>query len=176
MGYTRLWGESDPSIAYGCKALLTAYLILAGLWDLKIERGTVPNWLTLPALGMVALIRFTPAKEYLPAGWMETLLAWGIIILLWTLNVYGAGDAKFLMVQFGLFPTLPFATLMAICIILLQTPILIWRKGILRFGRETFSRLATLRIFPTREEFEEGKEPSTWIFVPAGIIYIWLFW
>ena len=93
-----------------------------------------------------------------------------------TLNVYGAGDAKFLMVQFGLFPTLPFATLMAICIILLQTPILIWRKGILRFGRETFSRLATLRIFPTREEFEEGKEPSTWIFVPAGIIYIWLFW
>lgn len=163
------------------KALVSAYLILVGLWDLRIERGKVPNWLTLPPLLVVGIMRFVPTRRigggwHMRAGWQACLVSWVIIILLWVLHVYGAGDAKFLMVQFGLFPTLRFATIMAICILLIQTPIQIMRRGFLQFGEETAFRLVTLNIFPTEEEFEAGKEPSTWLFVPAGVIYTWLFW
>lgn len=160
-------------------ALLTIYLAVAGVWDLKTRR--VPNFLTLPGMGIVLLGRAIRIGIQVHAGTlaqaeMAFLLYWAGIWMLWSAGMMGGGDAKLLMVLLGIFPTLEFLLLLLTVTGLTMAVVLVWRYarrrrlGILIKG--IWMRLTHGRIFPTDAELEAMGEPTAFLFAAAGMIKI----
>lgn len=155
------------------RILLSGYFVLASLWDLSIQRGRVPNWLTLPPLAFVGIGRLYQRR------W-EVLISWTVLFLIWRFHLFGGGDAKLLMMEGALFPTCEFAVLSALSILLVAGSVLIvrsWRKGeLLALGRRLAARFITLQLFPSEEEFRTEAEPSTYLFCIGPMLYAWLLW
>jgi Flp pilus assembly protein protease CpaA len=149
---------------------LTAYLIVAAVWDLRTMH--VPNWLTLPVLVAVFGWRVFELEFAFVPFWVGSLIAWH-------LNAIGGGDAKVLMILFGFFPN---ATLFYLFLIVAGVELLIVlvlryaRAGSLHvLARRLAFQVSRLDFFPTSEEIEMNGEPFTFFISLAGIIYIWVF-
>lgn len=149
---------------------VTIYLVLVSAWDLY--QGRVPNFLTLPL--MIALL-----------GWrligleIGFLFYWVGCYIFWSTGVIGGGDAKLLMILFGLFPQVSFFyTLIAIAGIMLVAVLLARyakvKKTSLFFHRMSY-RLSHLKLFPQKKELDIYGEPFTLFISFAGITYVWAF-
>jgi len=158
------------------KALISGYFVLAAAWDLSIERGRVPNWLTIPPLLIIGGMRLHQLR------W-EILLFWASMFLLWRLHLFGGGDAKLLMLQGALFPTRGFVLLTGVCWLSVAGGLVVARAyrdggwiGIATLGRQLGRRFITLRLVPSEEEFGTKAEPATFLFCVSPILYAWLLW
>jgi len=137
------------------KVLLSAWLVAVAVWD-RVEQR-IPNALVLPALGAVGVWRIHAAlrgRTLAPLGGM--LLAWGVVLALWRWRVWGAGDAKLLMVLFGLFPNASFALLLAGVFVVCEVACMRARGG--RAGPQSWR---------TR------SHPDAWMPALAGLLYLW---
>ena len=152
------------------KIVLTIYLILAAVWDLRTRR--VPNWLTLPLLAGVLVWRL--------AQWDFTFVPyWCACLAAWLLNSLGGGDVKLLMALFGLFPRVELFYLLLIVAGAGIGVVLFLRYARARslglWFRRMAYRLSRLDLFPSRSEMEAGAEPFTLFISLAGIAYVWVF-
>jgi Flp pilus assembly protein protease CpaA len=152
------------------RIILSAYLALAAVWDLRTRR--VPNWLTLPLL--VAVLAWRVARwdwAFVPY-WCGCLAAW-------LLNSLGGGDVKLLMGLFGLFPRVEMFYLLLVFAGIGIGVVLVARHLRARSLRAWLislaGRVVRLELFPSRSEMEAGAEPFTLLISLAGVAYVWVF-
>jgi len=146
---------------------LSIYLAIAGIIDLKTHK--VPNWLTLPALAGLALWRIARREPIF-------LVYWAVIYLLWEARIWGAGDAKLLMVLFGLWPETGFLFIEALTVLVLGIPLLIakyWGRSPMELAQAVHVRLLTGQILPTEEELAKAP-PASCLLAAGGVVYAWL--
>jgi len=171
-------------IAYvAMRLLLTGYFVLAGVWDTAIQRGRVPNWLTLPPLVLIGGMRLSPFPFQEGQPRWEVLIFWGAAFLMWRLHILGGGDAKLLMVEGALFPTYPFVLLTGVCWLLVAGGVVLSRSyregkwaGVAALGQRLGWKFLALRFVPSEEEFRSQAEPATYLFCCSPILYAWLLW
>ncbi|MSP13927.1 MAG: prepilin peptidase [Chloroflexi bacterium] len=152
------------------KLIVTAWLATVTLWDLRT--GRIPNWLTLiPALG-IGIWQLTQGVWFVP-------LIWVALFMIWRLGFIGGGDIKFLMGLFALFPTEHFFLRLAIMVIIISLPYLVWKywgQHPLRLVRALLARLASNEVLPTREEFQIQARRFVFTWTIPGAIYLWFMW
>ena len=167
--------EVEMDIAY---SVLVVYLVLVAVWDLKT--GRIPNLLTLPAMAGVAAYRVASAARLAYYGlppWEEMRFVgfWAGVFVLWMLGV-GGGDAKVLMVLFGIFPTMEFmATLLLVTggVMVVVLSVRYARQGRLgMFFKNMAFRAVRWSFLPTRAEAVEGGEPTAFLFSLAAMVWL----
>ena len=139
----------------------------AGIIDLKTHKA--PNWLTLPAMAGLAIFRLARLE-------LTFLAYWAAIYLLWEARIWGAGDAKLLMVLFALWPEMDFLLVEALTVLAGGIPFLIAKyrhRSPPELARALRLRLLTGRILPTEEELENAP-PASCLLTAGGAIYAWL--
>ena len=147
-------------VATTFRIIVSGWLVAVALWD-RVEQR-IPNALVLPALGAVLVWRIYQAirggtlDPRMGASLAGMLVAWGVVLGLWRLHVSGGGDAKLLMVQFGLFPTSEFALLLAFVVVACGLP-----RILARLGRANTPALCSQR------------HPDAWMPALAGLLYVW---
>ncbi|NLG26553.1 MAG: hypothetical protein GX557_01495, partial [Chloroflexi bacterium] len=133
----------------------------------------VPNLLVLPAVLVVLVWRvrevWVGASACKLAG---MLLGWAAAFALWSLHLWGAGDAKLVMVLAGLFPTAEFALLLAAVIVLCGVPRIIVDRR--RGERVAASAGAQIAWLPSPGTLRARGQPDAWVLALAGILYAWL--
>lgn len=148
---------------------LTAYLVLAAVWDLRARR--MPNWLTLPLLTGVLAWRLARLDFAFVPYWCGCLAAW-------LLNGLGGGDVKLLMALFGLFPRMElFYLLLTIAGVGIGAVLTLRYARARSLGawlKRMAYRLSRLDLFPSRSEMEAAAEPFTLFISLAGIAYVWI--
>lgn len=172
-------------VALGVFAL---YLSVVGAWDIRTRR--IPNALVLPAIGLVLLWRALriglKIAEVIYVGSLPILtelltelnflLYWVGIFMLWQAGIMGGGDAKLLMVLFGVFPAIEFLGLLLAVTGLAMAAVLSWRYGRQRklglLISGFWSRLRQGQFFPTEAELTAEGEPTAFLFAVAGMVMI----
>ena len=160
-----------PESVLVVNVVATAYLAIAALWDWRTAR--VPNWLTLPALGGVLGLNVVLTRwDFLPY--------WLGIFAIWHLGILGGGDAKLLMVLFGLFPSYAFLVTTLVVVGGIFAVLLLIRYlrsgGVKAWLRWMLYRFLTLQVVPPPGENLVRAERSTFAIAAAGIVYLWLGW
>lgn len=160
-------------------SLLALYLAAAGVWDLRTRR--VPNFLTLPALALVLAWRVARIVIAVRAGQpalpeLTFMVYWAGIWPLWVAGAIGGGDAKLLMVLFGIFPTGQFLALLLTVSGSIIALALMWRYSQQRrlgmFFKNMWMRARMGRFFPNRQQVEMEGEPTAFLFSLAGMVMI----
>jgi len=160
-------------------SVFALYLSLVGAWDLKTRR--VPNSLVLPAVGIVLFWRAVRIVVLLHVGLsampeLAFVPYWVGVFMLWRLTIMGGGDAKLLMVLFGVFPAVEFLLLLLAVAGLTMAAVLAWRYGRRRrlglLVSGLLFRLRHGRIFPTESELTAEGEPTAFLFSIAGMVMI----
>lgn len=118
-------GLSHEAIAWIAKIAITLWMIAVAVLDHR--HGRIPNRLTGPVFLGVGAYRV--GWEGLWQGdyarlWL--LAAWAVVYGLWMLNFIGGGDGKFLMAQLALFPSMEYVAVLAIVLLILTVPLLLW--------------------------------------------------
>ena len=107
--------------------LLFVLIILVALHDLR--SGRVPNWVTLPLLGIGLLWNFPGALE--SGAFVVTWLACLLLLAAWRASWLGGGDAKLWMALLWLAPATlaqPAVLIMFGTFVLTALAQLLWRK------------------------------------------------
>ena len=161
-------------------SVFALYLGVVGAWDIRTRR--VPNVLVLPAIGLVLFWRVMRVVVAVRIGLLPVLseLAffpyWAGTFMLWQAGMMGGGDAKLLMVLFGVFPDVEFLGLLLAMTGLTMAAVLAWRYGRRRKLGLLVSgflfRLRHGRIFPTEAELTAEGEPTAFLFSAAGMVMI----
>lgn len=154
------------------KLAITAWLIIVAVWDSRT--GLIPNWLTLPVVAVGGALS-------LYAGPMEArvilLLTWVVLLLVWSLHIFGGGDAKFLMGLFAFFPRVDFVLVFCIVLFLVTLGLIIadlWRQRPGELGHKLAARLGAHQFLPTSEELIRRGRHYAWTFSLAGVVALWL--
>ena len=159
--------------ATGLRILISAWLVAVAAWD-RAERR-IPNALVLPVLGAVLAWRLYQAvsqRTLTYLWWM--LLAWGVIVALWALHWWGGGDAKFLMVLFGTFPTAEFTLLLALAIVLCEAPRWWIRRRRGSTPRQNPPLTSSLgNWLPSAQALRTHGHADAWMLALAGLVYVW---
>ena len=116
---------SEANVFY---PLLLALVLLVSLHDLR--RGRIPNWVTLPLLGIGLLWNF-PSFLRAGPGALETWLACLLLFAAWRAGWLGGGDAKLWMALLWLAPAAQAqAAILVMSGIFVLTALvqLLWRK------------------------------------------------
>ena len=150
---------------------LTVWLIAVAWSD--IRTGKIPNWMTLPVMLVAAVYSIATGGHWV------ILPIWVALFFVWKLNFMMAGDAKLLMGLFALFPSIEFATVLAVGALIELIPLLI-----LRYARQPLAtsfwnlalRLQNRDLIPTRDELVRDGKRLAWVFCFPAIAYIWWFW
>jgi len=160
-------------------AVFALYLTILGAWDLKTRH--VPNFLTLPGIGIILLWRVVrmvllTRSDLSIMPELTFILYWIGVWMLWVGRAMGGGDAKVLMILFGVFPNVQFLALLLAVTGLTMTLVLLWRYGRRRRIGLLVSgfvfRLTNGRLFPTEAELSSEGEPTAFLFAGAGMIMI----
>lgn len=160
-------------------ALLAVHLAVVGAWDLRTRR--VPNGFTLPGIGLVLLWRAVRVVALARAGLpllpeLAPVPYWAATWALWAAGMMGGGDAKLLMLLFGVFPTPRFLGLLLAVTGLTMAAVLTWRYGRRRriglLVSGLLFRLTHGRLFPTEAELAAEGEPTAFLFSAAGLAMI----
>jgi len=157
-----------PEIVEGLpKLALTIYLVIIIVYDLKTR--TIPNWLTLPAIVGVLAWQFCKSALTVQPLWavLVVLVFWTALLVLWVINLYGGGDAKLLMVLFGLWPRVDFLLVEAGISLLIGIPLLVrkyrgqsWPGATRNFGEALWQG--------------QGGYPWGAVYALGGIVFTWL--
>jgi Flp pilus assembly protein protease CpaA len=165
-----------PILAVAIKVLLTLWMVSVAVIDIRTAR--IPNALVGPVMLGMGAVR---AIEGLLGDWPKLLflLAWLIIFGLWMMHFIGGGDAKFLMGLYALFPDMDFTGVLALILLVLMIPLLVWefRKSSVRKSLAgAKERIYTQRFLPTEKDLAERGRQNAWTFAVPGIVYTWLYW
>ncbi|MDP2975399.1 MAG: A24 family peptidase [Anaerolineales bacterium] len=118
-------GVNSANVFY---PLLLALVLLVSLHDLR--RGRIPNWVTLPLLGIGLLWNF-PSFLRAGPGALETWLACLLLFAAWRAGWLGGGDAKLWIALLWLAPAAQAQTtalVMSGAFVLTALAQLLWRK------------------------------------------------
>ena len=161
------------------KIALTVYLAAAAWFEHRWR--LLPNWLTLPAMGMALWCRaFTCCFGSFPKECMEGVLGvimiWVWLYVGWLLRFYGAGDAKLLMAMSALFPTIEWLWVLCASIVAVGGAALLvkYRGNLRQVGDFYLAALLTRQLHPTEAERERADFPLAFPIAIAGVIYAWL--
>ena len=155
---------------------ITAWMLTVAIMDHRT--GRIPNWLTAPVIFGVGAIRLIEGFQGQPVRFL-LLVAWGVIFALWMLHFIGGGDAKFLMGEFALFPSMGFVALLAIVLLVITLPLLLLELRGRRLSEVRGSlsdRMVLGQILPTEEDLQTRGRRYAWTFAIPGIIYTWFYW
>ena len=160
-----------PGLAF--KVVVTLWLIAVSVWD-RLERR-VPNWLVLPVMGVAFTWQlYSSVIRKSVDDIVFISLAWLVIFTIWRANVFGGGDAKLLMGLFAMFPTMQFLMLLAVLVVVVSAPLVVYRRvKRLRSTHTTDQPSPKKSLFPTAEELRTKGEPNCWAFALPGVIYAW---
>ncbi len=171
-------GLSHEAIAWIAKIAITLWMIAVAVLDHR--HGRIPNRLTGPVFLGVGAYRV--GWEGLWQGdfarlWL--LAAWAVVYGLWMLNFIGGGDGKFLMAQLALFPSMEYVAVLAIVLLILTVPLLLWTMRGRSPGamlRGAWARLQTGEVLPTQAELQAHGKRYAWTYAVPGIVYTWVYW
>lgn len=142
------------------------------------RQGRVPNGLTAPVMFGMGAFRL---YEALRGEHVRLLLivVWALLFGLWLLHFLGGGDAKFLMALFALFPSMEFVAVLALILLVVMVPIVLWGargsspRAALRALRD---RVVTMQVLPTEAELRTRGRRYAWTFALPGIVYTLFYW
>ncbi len=160
------------------KIVITAWMVAVSVLDHR--DGRIPNRLTGPVFLGVGAYRIL--WEGLWQGehvrlWL--LAAWAVVYGLWMLHFIGGGDGKFLMAQLALFPSMEYVAVLALVLLVLTVPLLVWTMRGRSPGallRGVWARLQTGEVLPTEEELQTHGKRYAWTYAVPGIVYTWVYW
>jgi len=155
---------------------ITVWMVAVAVMDHRT--GRIPNTWTAPVLLVVGTVRLVEGLTGNLAR-VGMVVAWAAIFLLWMLHFIGGGDAKFLMAEVALFPTMEFIALLALILLVITLPLLLLEMK----GREVAAVRQSLRdrllmglFLPTEEELQQRGRRYAWTFAIPGIIFTWVYW
>lgn len=164
-------------------ALPVVVRVLVTLWVVAIavmdhRTGRIPNALTGPVMLGVGAFRLVQAFQ---GDWAKLgmLLAWVLIFGLWMLHFVGGGDAKFLMALYALFPSMEFTAVLALVLLFITLPLMLWelrRRPVGESVGSAWRRVATGQVLPTERELQERGRRYAWTFGIPALVYAWLYW
>jgi Flp pilus assembly protein protease CpaA len=153
---------------------ITAWMLAVAVLDHRT--GRIPNALTAPVIFGVGLIRLVQGDTLVKVG---LVLAWAVVFGLWMLHFIGGGDAKFLMGELALFPSMEFVALLALVLLVITLPLLLWElrgRQLAEVRQSVQGRLVTGQVLPTEEDLQTRGRRYAWTFAIPGIIYTWVYW
>ena len=178
------------------RSALSGLLIAMSLFDLRTR--LIPAWLTHPVLVAIALARALQGDVAAPLllfaaftdQWWQLLIvlvanmsapslpkytadpavtfAWLGVLALWRAHLFGGGDAKLLMILFGLYPTFELVTVLAVVSIAVSVPLLVWQYH----RKHAPSQFRAM--LPSAERLRREGKPLAFMYALAGVLYIWL--
>ncbi len=147
---------------------LVALAILTALAVADWRTRHVPQVVTLPALAVIAIWR-------LWHGDVNVWVYWLGAFLLYAAHIYGAGDAKVLMIELGLWPTTTFVSVLGLTVAVLGGIVLAARFRSTRIVAYTL-RWAGQRLltgqFPYKSELELYGAPQVYLYVAGAAVYL----
>jgi Flp pilus assembly protein protease CpaA len=155
---------------------ITAWMLAVAILDHR--SGRIPNALTAPVIFGVGALRLAEGFRGQTA-WMLMLVAWAVVFGLWMLHFIGGGDAKFLMGEFALFPSMEFVALLALVLLVITLPLLILElrgRRLAELRSSVGDRVVLGRILPTEEDLQTRGRRYAWTFAIPGILYTWVYW
>ena len=155
---------------------VTMWMVSVAVIDHRTAK--IPNRLVIPVMLGVGAVRLLEGVFGQPQRFL-LLVAWAAIFGMWMLHFIGGGDAKFVMGEYALFPTMEFTALLAFILLILTVPLLLWEMrgrsfAEMRGGLQ--ARLVTGQVMPTEKELQERGRQYAWTFAVPGILYTWLYW
>jgi len=165
-----------PAVKLAIPLAITAWMLAVAIIDHRT--GRIPNALTAPVIFGVGAVRLI---EGFRGEWMRfwLLAAWGVVFALWMLHFIGGGDAKFLMGELALFPSMDFIALLALVLLVVTVPLLLLElrgRGAGEVRQSMGDRLILGRFLPTEEDLMTRGRRYAWTFAIPGIIYTWIYW
>ena len=147
--------------------IIVIYLVIVAVVDMRTNR--VPNWLTLPLLAALLVLRVWRGEGL-------TLLAyWVPAFGLWLINIAGGGDIKLLMVELALWPSPWFVAVAGGTVAIVGTAVLLSRyKSLTAFARAQYAAITRLAAgdHPSRSELELYGTPGAYLYEVAGAIFV----
>lgn len=165
-----------PVAQLALQIAVTAWMLAVAVTDHRTAR--IPNWLVAPVMLGVGGVRLLEGLFGQPQRFL-LLLAWALIFGLWMLHFIGGGDAKFLMAELALFPTMEFVAVLAFILLVVTVPLLLWEmrgRSLAQVRDGLSARLVTGQILPTEQELHEQGRQYAWTLAVPGLVYTWLYW
>ncbi len=166
----------DICLATVVQLAVTGWMLAVAVVDHRTAR--IPNALVAPVMLGVGGLRL---MEGLFGNWPRLLLVvpWVAVFGLWMLHFIGGGDAKFVMGQYALFPSMEYTAALALILLIITVPLLAWEargRSIGDIRRSLTGRLVTGQVLPTEVELHERGRQYAWTLALPGIVYTWLYW
>ena len=168
--------SASPEAKLVIQLVLMAWMVAVSAMDHR--SGRIPNALTAPVFLGVGAYRLVEGFQGEVARFLLPVV-WLIIFVLWMLHFVGGGDAKFLMALYALFPTMEFTAVLALILLVLIIPILIWEwrgTSIRQLGGGLRARLLTGQILPTEAELQSQGRRYAWTFAIPAMVYTLFYW
>ncbi len=141
-------------------------LLVVGIVDLRTRRA--PQAVTMPMLAVLGLWR-------LWRGDGIVFVYWTVALGLWLLHVYGAGDAKVLMIELALWPSPAFIGVLGATVAVLGTIVMIARfhgvGSFLASIRVAGARLLSGRA-PSEAELARYGTPQAFLYLAGAGLYL----
>lgn len=142
--------------------------LLLGISVQDFRTRTVSPAITLPWM-TIGLFRALVLKD------VSFLPYWLCIFWLWTMHLYGGGDAKLLMGLTGLWPDTRLVWITSAVLLVVGLPMLVckyWGTPVQNLLGGLSKRFASGALFPNDDELNQGI-PFAFAYCLAGAIYIW---
>ena len=167
---------SQPALKLVAQVVLTVWMVAVAWRDHRT--GRIANSYTAPVFLAVGAWRLYEGVTGEPAL-LLLFVVWALLFLMWMVHVIGGGGAKFLMALYALFPSMEFTTVLALILLVITVPLLLWEfRG--RPVRQTLGnawrRLATGQLLPSQQELSERGRPYAWTFALPAVLYTWFYW
>jgi hypothetical protein len=147
-----------------------AALVAVSIVDGRTRRA--PQAVTLPLLAALGLWRVWRGD------WI-VFLCWLGAFALWRLHLCGAGDAKVLMIELALWPSMAFVVTLSVTVAVLGMAVSVARyHGVMPLLRSL--QVAAARLlggqWPTQAELQFYGSPQTFLYTAGAIAYLALFY
>jgi len=171
-----LTGELPPELKLLAQVALTVWMVAVALLDHRT--GRIPNAVTAPvmlgagALRLIQGFQGEAVRFVLPVVWV-------LVFALWMLHFIGGGDAKFLMALYAVFPFMDFTGVLALVLLVITVPLLLWDlrgRSPGHVGESLRSRALTGQWLPTEAELQERGRRYAWTFAVPALVYVWVYW
>ena len=159
---------SESWVVSSLPANLAALVALVAVSIVDGRTRRAPQVVTLPLLAALGLWR-------LWRGDWVVFLCWLGAFALWLLHLCGAGDAKVLMIELALWPSMAFVVTLSVTVAVLGTAVSVARyHGVMPLLRSL--QVAAARLlggqWPTQAELQFYGSPQTFLYTAGAIVYL----
>ncbi len=156
------------ALPYSIPATIAALALLAFLSMADLRTRRVPQHVSLPALALLGTWRLWRGDWIVFACWLGALG-------LWLLHLYGAGDAKVLMIELALWPSPDFILTLGVTAAALGAAVCLARdRSLIRLLRST--GVAGLRLLsghpPDALDLKRDGAPQVFLYAAGAFVYV----